>query len=993
MADWGAPTSSWSIPSSHTNTNPSSTSSTSAWSTQPPSSPPQQASRAPVLGLPPSSPTSRSDMARSSAGSYGRGGLGGQQMGRQDNGWGGHSGGGGGQERSNGGGGGWGGGGGGQQQYGGGENQFAAPEQHRSAGVSGSGGWGSSGGGAGGGGSGGGGRRDDGTGWGGGGGRRDDGQERRGYSAPRGYGGNGGGERAPSMHRGAYSGGGGYGGGRGGGDGGGEGGGYGGGGYGGGGGGYGAGGDGGFGGGFGNPFDSDSIHPLDWDKVKNELPEFRKDFYKEHEDVTSRSENDVAEFRLAKKITVDSGVPRPVQSWKETNLPKYAVSYISKQGYTAPTPIQCQAFPMAMSGGDLIAISETGSGKTLAYALPALRHIMAQTETTPEDGPIALVLTPTRELAIQIQKVFKELGEESSIKSVAVYGGQRNKHGQLDLLQQGCDVLVATPGRLLDLLGGGQIKLHRVTYFVLDEADRMIADGFENEVKLICSTVRPDRQVLMFSATWPLRVRQIAREYLREAKRVTIGKDESHAAAGIKQRVIITRGRQDKMDHLFGLLEDVKKVLGKVLIFATTKRCCVELTEDLRNANYEALSFSALKDQGERDFALSEFRQGTAPILVATDVAQRGLDVAGVTMVVNYDLPDKHIEEYVHRIGRTGRAGRSGDAVTFVDARRDKPDMLSDLVKVLGETDQEVPQELLDLAEGSSGSAPFGSTGGYSGGYGTASTTTGETSGANAWGTPADSFTSSAGTAWGVPASSTASAAPSAASAWGTSVSTSAAPAAPPATSSGWGPAPSAAPTAEATPSASTGWGAPRVEPYAASTSSASTARAVEPASSTSAGVKSSPLSTSADPVLAEDDNPPSSPSLSASHSADVSYDSGYGISSPELVTSSSPIKPSSSSPGPSSSISLESAVKDVDDLATMLGESAGVHEPQSSPVAERGVEVIESEGVKKDREVADDEAWFEKLLAEKGGAGEAGRKEEPVVEREGVKKEGQTTA
>ncbi|GAA5982605.1 hypothetical protein JCM11641_002598 [Rhodosporidiobolus odoratus] len=670
-------------------------------------------------------------------------------------------------------------------------------------------------------------------------------------------------------------------------------------------GGYGGGGGGGHGGGGGfgpsfgryrGPF-SANIAAVSFENV--ELPKFQRDFCEPHPNVVARSEGDVAEFRESKKITVVGKAPFPVQSWVEANLPKYIGEYIQRSGFAEPTAIQAQAFPMAMSGNDLIAISETGSGKTLAYALPALMHINAQEPSTPESGPIALVLAPTRELATQILSVFADLGESSEISAVCVYGGTP-RMPQLLSLRGGCDVLIATPGRLLDFLEKGEVQLRRVTYLVLDEADRMLHMGFEDEVKMICGTIRPDRQVLMFSATWPREVRDLAKKYLKTASRVHIGNDETHAAKEIQQEVIVCRGFVEKNDRLIEEIEKVKAQQGKVLIFGNTKRAVQDLCDRLRAQRYEALSIHGDKTQEERDFALSEFRTGSHPILTATDVAQRGLDISGVTVVINFDAP-KDITDYVHRIGRTGRAGHAGKAVTFL-SDRDPSNIVDGIIKVLGQANQVVPDELLNFAGGSS----FRSFGGY------------------ALAPPSDSS----------PFAAAAPVAPASVG-WG-----------------GWGTVKVSSPTAEQENTTSAGgWGLPLpAEPDCASVSSNDTARPANPASTESTSAPSHAPSISdvrSASAAAKHPLPLSPPPSPIEHRSKYQgdSDSGYGLSSPELLLSSSPTtRTTGLSACPSTSLEIE---------------DEGLREPLDSPVTgtkepANGVPAI-SEG---------DQAWLDNFLS-----------------------------
>jgi len=382
-----------------------------------------------------------------------------------------------------------------------------------------------------------------------------------------------------------------------------------------------------------------------------------------------------------------------------------------------------QGWPVALSGRDMIGIAETGSGKTLAFMLPAMIHINAQQPLGRGDGPICLVLAPTRELAVQINgecEKFCSTGPRP-LRHTTVYGGMP-KHPQVRALRDGCHVVVATPGRLIDLLEMGCTNLKRVTYLCLDEADRMLDMGFEDQVRKICSQIRPDRQTLLWSATWPRSVQQLAFDLCREQPvHITVGSMELTANHMISQKCEFFRGGysiiQEKRQRLNVLLHDLmgKSDPQKVIIFCETKRGCDDLTRDMRMAGIPALSIHGDKSQTERDWVLSEFREGKQPILLATDVAARGLDVKDIRVVVNFDMPH-NIEDYVHRIGRTGRAGATGISVSFIEAGKFR--MARELINVLQEANQEVPNELQEIArEGGGGGGGKGRKGGGKGGF------------------------------------------------------------------------------------------------------------------------------------------------------------------------------------------------------------------------------------------------------------------------------------
>ncbi|MCJ1339132.1 ATP-dependent RNA helicase dbp2 [Bachmanniomyces sp. S44760] len=471
-------------------------------------------------------------------------------------------------------------------------------------------------------------------------------------------------------------------------------------------------GGGGFGGGAGGDKMSNlgaGLKTQQWDL--NTMPKFEKSFYKEDPIVSSRTENEVLAFRKHKEIAVQGrNVPRPVQTFDEAGFPNYVMNEVKAQGFAAPTAIQSQGWPMALSGRDVVGIAETGSGKTLTYCLPAIVHINAQPLLAPGDGPIVLVLAPTRELAVQIQQEITKFGKSSRIRNTCVYGGVP-KGGQIRDLARGVEVCIATPGRLIDMLESGKTNLRRVTYLVLDEADRMLDMGFEPQIRKILGQIRPDRQTCMWSATWPKDVRQLASDYLTDFIQVNIGSMDLSANHRITQIVEIVSEfeKRDKMTkHLERIMEDKD---NKILLFTGTKRVADDITRFLRQDGWPALSIHGDKQQNERDWVLNEFKTGKSPIMVATDVASRGIDVKNITHVLNYDYPNNS-EDYVHRIGRTGRAGAKGVAITLFTTDNSK--QARDLVAVLTESKQQIDPRLIEMARYSGG----GGGGRYGGGRG-----------------------------------------------------------------------------------------------------------------------------------------------------------------------------------------------------------------------------------------------------------------------------------
>ncbi|CAN6578412.1 unnamed protein product [Malus baccata var. baccata] len=434
------------------------------------------------------------------------------------------------------------------------------------------------------------------------------------------------------------------------------------------------------------------------------LVPFEKNFYAESPSVRAMPEHDVMVYRTRREITTEGhDIPKPIQMFEDANFPDYCLEVIAKLGFVEPTPIQAQGWPMALKGRDLIGIAETGSGKTLSYLLPALVHISAQPRLAQGEGPMALVLAPTRELAVQIQEEALKFGLRSNIRSTCIYGGAP-KGPQIRDLKRGVEIVIATPGRLIDMLEAQHTNLRRVTYLVLDEADRMLDMGFEPQIRKIVSQTRPDRQTLYWSATWPREVESLARQFLRNPYKVIIGSASLKANQSINQVVDVVT-EVEKYNRLIKLLKEAM-VGSRILIFVETKKGCDHVTKQLRMDGWPALSIHGDKNQAERDWVLAEFKSGRNPIMTATDVAARGLDVKDIKCVINYDFPSS-LEDYVHRIGRTGRAGAAGTALTFFTHANAK--FTRDLIKILQEAGQVVSPALAAMAR-SSGS--FGGSGG-----------------------------------------------------------------------------------------------------------------------------------------------------------------------------------------------------------------------------------------------------------------------------------------
>ncbi|KAJ1532184.1 hypothetical protein ONE63_000806 [Megalurothrips usitatus] len=434
----------------------------------------------------------------------------------------------------------------------------------------------------------------------------------------------------------------------------------------------------------------ENLRKPQWDL--STLEKFAKNFYVPHNNVAKRSEDEVRQYRQSREITVKGkNVPCPNQAFEEGNFPDFVVQEIRKQGFSEPTPIQAQGWPIALSGRDLVGIAQTGSGKTLAYMLPAAVHIRHQPQLTRGDGPIALVLAPTRELAQQIQSVARDFGSSSLIRNTCVFGGAP-KGPQARDLERGVEIVIATPGRLIDFLERGTTNLRRCTYLVLDEADRMLDMGFEPQIRKIIEQIRPDRQVLMWSATWPKEVQALAEDFLTDYIQVNVGSLDLAANHNIRQIIDVCQ-EHEKEEKLSKLLREING--GKAIVFVETKKKVDDVTKLIQREGWQAISIHGDKSQPERDHVLAEFRSGKSNILVATDVAARGLDVEDVKFVINFDYPNT-AEDYIHRIGRTGRCLQSGTAYAFFTPNNQR--QAKELIQVLQEANQSVTPALAELA-------------------------------------------------------------------------------------------------------------------------------------------------------------------------------------------------------------------------------------------------------------------------------------------------------
>ncbi|CUS11627.1 unnamed protein product [Tuber aestivum] len=381
---------------------------------------------------------------------------------------------------------------------------------------------------------------------------------------------------------------------------------------------------------------------------------------------------------------------RPITSF--SYLPSNSFDFT---GFTSPTPIQAATWPFTLSGYDCIGVAETGSGKTLAFAVPAIRHIIAlKARQRSSKGVRALVVSPTRELAMQIYDSMERYSKEARLSTVCVYGGVP-KDEQRSKLKK-ADIVVATPGRLNDLIDEGSADLSNVSYLVLDEADRMLDKGFEEDIKRIIRAIpSPTRQTLMFTATWPQSVRELASTFMTSPTKITIGdRDDLRANVRIAQtvEVIDQHAKESRLVALLKQHQSGSQSEDKILVFCLYKKEAIRVENFLRSRGLRVAGIHGDLSQAQRTHALAQFKDGKCPLLIATDVAARGLDIPKVKLVINVTFP-LTIEDYVHRIGRTGRAGATGMAYTFF-TEHDKPHSGA-LVNVLKAARQPVPEALL----------------------------------------------------------------------------------------------------------------------------------------------------------------------------------------------------------------------------------------------------------------------------------------------------------
>lgn len=424
---------------------------------------------------------------------------------------------------------------------------------------------------------------------------------------------------------------------------------------------------------------------------------FRKNFYVEVPELGKMTSDQVDLYKeeLEGIQVKGKGCPKPIKSWAQCGVSKKEMDVLRKMCFEKPTPIQCQAIPAVMSGRDLIGIAKTGSGKTLAFILPMFRHILDQPQLEDGEGPISVIMTPTRELCMQIGKDIRKFAKSLNLKAVCVYGGTGISE-QIAELKRGAEIIVCTPGRMIDMLAansGRVTNLRRVTYIVLDEADRMFDMGFEPQVMRIIDNIRPDRQTVMFSATFPRQMEALARRILKKPIEIQVG-GRSVVCKDVEQQVAVLEddAKFFKLLELLGLYQEN----GSIIVFVDKQENADSLLKDLMKASYPCMSLHGGIDQFDRDSTMADFKSGRVKLLIATSVCARGLDVKQLILVVNYDCPN-HYEDYVHRCGRTGRAGNKGFAYTFLTP--DQGRYSGEIMRAMELSGAVIPEELRSLFE------------------------------------------------------------------------------------------------------------------------------------------------------------------------------------------------------------------------------------------------------------------------------------------------------
>lgn len=431
--------------------------------------------------------------------------------------------------------------------------------------------------------------------------------------------------------------------------------------------------------------------------VNHEKVYYRKynfNLYKEVPEIANMTTKEVKDLRRSIAVVVKGkDCPKPITKWSHAIVSMKILSALKYNKMFEPSPIQSQTIPAIMCGKDVIGIAKTGSGKTLSYLLPLIRHIHNQPSVAVGEGPIAIVLCPTRELSIQIhQEIEKITFKLSDVNCGCIYGGA-DVAQQISRLKRGVEIVVGTPGRIIDIMatnGGRNLSLGRCTFIVLDEADRMFDMGFEPQVMAIISRIRPDRQTVMFSATFPRRIEAVAKKIMKDPVEVRVDGGNKVCTDVLQQVYLLDEN--DKFLKLVDILREFE-YRGKSLVFVETQDTAQILSSNLGHQGFAVAMIHGGLSQEKREEGMANFKSGCVPVLIATSIAARGLDVVDLMTVVNYDCPN-HYEDYVHRCGRTGRAGNKGYSYTFVTS--DQELMIGNLIRALKENGQEIAGDLVE---------------------------------------------------------------------------------------------------------------------------------------------------------------------------------------------------------------------------------------------------------------------------------------------------------
>jgi ATP-dependent RNA helicase DDX46/PRP5 len=440
------------------------------------------------------------------------------------------------------------------------------------------------------------------------------------------------------------------------------------------------------------------IAPIELKKIDHSKISYiplKKNFYIESPEITNLSNNELNQIIQENKIkTHGINIPRPILNFYQCGFNSIILSILKLKNFTEPLPIQKISFPVLMSGRDCIGISETGSGKTLAYILPMFRHIINQPKLNEGEGPISIILVPTRELAIQIYKEISYFSEYLKINCACCYGGSAIGN-QINQIRRGVEIIVGTPGRLIELLSlnnGKLMNLYRCSFVVLDEADRMFDLGFEGQISNILTNIRPDKQIVMFSATFPKSIENIAKKILNNNYIEIVIGNRSSVNENITQEIILVE-KKNSLHKLCEILDKNENL--SIMIFTDNKSECINLWENLFKKGYECVCIEGNIDQEDRYNSLKLFENKEKKILITTSILSRGLDIPNVELIINFSCPN-YMEDYIHRIGRTGRGKNKGKAITFIDKNIDE-NKVGDIIQALKNSNENVPFELEEI--------------------------------------------------------------------------------------------------------------------------------------------------------------------------------------------------------------------------------------------------------------------------------------------------------